>query len=120
MATEHPETLPPQQSTDAPPWPTYRRGGRHYSANIYLVPGIQAPNLVLGDGMIHCCITNKRVPLGPGVGTLFDGSFADTDNASPASAAAMRMGQQTIRQCVLEQLIQETMLIFPRFCGPGV
>ncbi len=94
-----------------PPWPTYRFGGRDHPADLYLVPGIQAPNLVFSDGTIHCGIINTRKALAPGVGTLFHRSFADLDSASAVSAAAMRMGQLAIRKCMLEQLIQETVQV---------
>ena len=109
MATKNAETAPSPQMIAVPPWPTYHFGGRRHPVGMYLVPGIQAPNLVFGDGTIHCGITNTREALGPGVGTLFHKSFADLDSASPVSVAAMRMGQQTIRQRLLEQLIQETL-----------
>ena len=92
-----------------PRWPIYQIDGCYHSANLYLVPGIQAPRLVLGYGTISCGITNIREALGPGVGTLFHESFADLDNACAVSAAAMRMGHQAIRQHLLEQLIEETM-----------
>ena len=106
MTTENPSPtlLPP---TGAPPhWPIYRCGSRCYPANIYVTPGIQAPDLLDGNGLIRCSITDAHEALGPGIGTLFHGSF---DHAHPVSAAVMGMGQQAIRQRVLEQLIQESM-----------
>ena len=109
MAAAHSETTPPPHNADAPPWPTYRSGRHRYPVSLYLVPGIQAPDLVQGDGTFHCDITNTRTSLGPGIGTLFQRSFENLDDASAVSAAAMRMGHQAIRQCVLEQVIQETM-----------
>lgn len=109
MATEHSESTPPPHNVGAQPWPTYRSGGRRYPVNICLVPGIQAPDLLDADDMIHCGITGAREPLGPGVGTLFPGSFDGPDDAFPVSAAAMRMGQRAIRQALLERLAQEAM-----------
>jgi hypothetical protein len=90
-------------------WPVFQINGRARAANLYVVPGIQAPGLVNHDGTILCCITNKRVPVGLGIGTLFEGSFLSLDNTYAVSAAAMCMGQQAIRQHVLEQLIEETL-----------
>ncbi len=109
MATKYSETPLPPHNADAHPWPTYRSGGHHYPVSLYLVPGIQAPDLVHGDGTFYCDITNTHASLGPGIGTLFQRSFENLDDASAVSAAAMRMGQQAIRQRVLEQVIQETM-----------
>ena len=109
MSAENSTPTPPPPKTDLPRWPIYHIDGCHHAASLYLVPGIQAPRLVFGDGTIVCGLTNVREALGPGVGTLFYESFADLDTAAPISAAAMRMGQQAIRQHVLEQLIEETM-----------
>lgn len=108
MAAEHSETPPTPYNAGAPPWPTYRSGGHRYPVSLCLVPGIQAPDLVDAEGMIHCGITDIREPLGPGVGTLFVGSFDNQDEAVPVCASSMRMGQQAIRQVVLEHLIQES------------
>ena len=109
MADENPEHAQPSPKISTPKWPVYQINGRDRAANLYLVPGIQAPGLVNQDGTIRCCITNKNVPVGLGVGTLFEGSFLSLDNTYAVSAEAMRMSPQTIRQQVLEQLIEETM-----------
>lgn len=107
MATEHSESTPPPHNAGAQPWPTYRRGGRRHPVSICLVPGIQAPDLMDADDMIHCGITGAREPLGPGIGTLFQNSINEPDDAFPISATVMRMGQRAIRHALLERLVQE-------------
>ncbi len=109
MAPVYSETPPPPHNADAPIWPTYQSGEQRHPVSLYLVPGLQAPGLLEADGMIRCDITNTREQLGPGVGTLFCESFADSDHTSAVSVAVMRMGQQAIRQHMLEHAIQETM-----------
>jgi hypothetical protein len=109
MAAEDFETTPPPHNVGAPPWPTYHDGEQHHPVSLYLVPGIQAPDIVDGDGTFHCEITNRRETLGPGIGTLFYGSFDNTAQVAAVSAAVMRMDPQAIRRRLLEQAIQEAL-----------
>jgi hypothetical protein len=99
----------PEKSDNGPRWPMFQINSCHHAANLYLLPGIQAPGLIMQGGMITCCITNMSETVGPGVGTLFQESFDNPDHAHAVSAAAMRMDQQTLRLRVLERLIEETM-----------
>ncbi len=108
MAAIYSETSPPPHNADAPIWPTYQSGGRRHPVSLYLVPGLQAPGLLDGNDTIYCDITHTREPLGLGVGTLFYDSFTHTDSTAAVSTAAMRMGQQAIRQRILDHVIQET------------
>ena len=53
-----------QHLGNTPRWPIYLIDGCHHAANLYLLPGIQAPDLVQSDGTISCSITNTREALG--------------------------------------------------------
>jgi hypothetical protein len=107
MASAQSDSPRPPHNIGTSTWPTYRRRGRRFPVSTCLVPGLRVPGLVHADGTIWCGISGKRVPAGPGTGTLFQGSFSNTDDAVAVSASVMGLAHGALRRRLIDRLRRE-------------